>query len=218
MFCVDDDVGKIRGLRGTDRAIPLKLHWDSDKVLVISYPRRARVIERDKEMRGVSIRFEPVDQESSLPASNDPFRDASVLVVHRIRSRKYWIACLACIIGLGIASRSIHTGWILFDKYLGDALYAAMVYGLLSLVWQTGPLRKAALAMLIMTTLELFQLTMIPAHMLASANKAKQIFARLLGTEFSFRDLLVYGVGILGASVLDRDPSTVAKVGTTDAD
>lgn len=67
VFCVDDDVGKIRGLRGTDRAIPLKLHWDSDKVLVISYPRRARVIERDKEMRGVSIRFEPVDQESSLP-------------------------------------------------------------------------------------------------------------------------------------------------------
>jgi hypothetical protein len=128
--------------------------------------------------------------------------------VQRTRSRKYWIACLVCIIGLGIASRAVHTGWILFDKYLGDALYAAMIYGFLSLVWQTGPLRKAALAMLIMTTLEVFQLTMIPAHMLASANKAEQILARLLGTEFSFRDLLAYGVGILGASILDREPPT----------
>jgi hypothetical protein len=137
--------------------------------------------------------------------------------VHRTRSRNYWIVCLVCIIGLGIGSRAVHTGWILFDKYLGDALYAAMVYGLLSLVWQTGPLRKAALAMLIMTTLELFQLTMIPAHMFASANKATQILARLLGTEFSFRDLLAYGVGILGASILDREPPRVAIVGTKDA-
>ena len=61
IFCVDDDVGKIRGLIGPDRAVPLKLHWDSDKVLVISYPRRARVIEQGKKMRGVSIRFEPID-------------------------------------------------------------------------------------------------------------------------------------------------------------
>jgi hypothetical protein len=33
IFWVDHDVGKIRGLRGADRAIPLKLHWDSDTVL-----------------------------------------------------------------------------------------------------------------------------------------------------------------------------------------
>jgi hypothetical protein len=61
VFCLDDDVGKIRGLIGADRAVPLKLHWDSDKTLVISYPRRARVIEQSKKMRGVSIRFAPVD-------------------------------------------------------------------------------------------------------------------------------------------------------------
>jgi hypothetical protein len=55
-----------------------------------------------------------------------------------MRSRVYWIACLVCIIGLGIASR-------------------------FSLVWQMSTLRKALLAMLIMTALEVFQLTMIPA-------------------------------------------------------
>src|SRR5260370_24532465 len=83
-----------------------------------------------------------------------------------MKSRAYWIVCLVCIVGLGIASRVVHTGWILLDKYAGDALYAAMVYGLISLVWQTSRLRKAVLAMLIMTALEVFQLTMIPAHML----------------------------------------------------
>jgi hypothetical protein len=121
-----------------------------------------------------------------------------------MRSRTYWIVCLICIIGLGIASRVMHTGWILVDKYLGDALYAAMVYALISLVWQMGPLRKAALAMLIMTALEVFQLTMIPAHMLASGNLATRFVARLLGTEFSFRDLLAYAVGISGVFALDR--------------
>lgn len=77
-----------------------------------------------------------------------------------------------------------------------------MVYALVSLLWRTGPLRKAAVAMLIMTTLELFQITMIPAHMLASGNLAKRILARLLGTEFSFRDFLAYAVGIFGVSIL----------------
>jgi hypothetical protein len=121
-----------------------------------------------------------------------------------MRSRAYWIACLVCIVGLGIVSRVVHTGWIILDKYAGDALYAAMVYALISLVWQTDRLRKAVLAMLIMTALEVFQLTMIPAHMLASENPAERILARLLGTEFSFRDLLAYAVGIFGVFVLDR--------------
>jgi hypothetical protein len=98
----------------------------------------------------------------------------------------------------------VHTGWILLDKYAGDALYAAMVYVLISLVWQTSPLRKALLAMLIMTALEVFQLSMIPAHMFASGNGVERILARLLGTEFSFRDLAAYAVGIFGVVVSDR--------------
>jgi hypothetical protein len=120
--------------------------------------------------------------------------------------QKYWIVALAFIIGAGVASRVVHTGWIVVDKYLGDSLYAAMVYALVSIVWRTGPLRKAALAMLIMTALELFQLTMIPAHLLASGNLANRLVARLLGTEFSLRDLLAYAVGISSTAMLDRNP------------
>jgi len=115
-----------------------------------------------------------------------------------MRSRRYWIICLSLIIALGIASRVIHTGWRILDKYLGDALYAAMVYAVLSLLWRVAPRRKALVSMAIMTCIEVFQLTMIPAHMLASGNPAVRIVARLLGTEFSFRDLAAYAVGILG--------------------
>ena len=51
-------------------------------------------------------------------------------------------------------------------------------------------------AMITMTFVELFQLTMIPAHMLASDHLISRICARLMGTEFSFLDLLAYAVGI----------------------
>ena len=113
-----------------------------------------------------------------------------------MRSRAKWAALLPGIIALGIASRVVHTGWVLFDKYLGDALYAVMVYVLVSLIWPVSSLRKAAAAMAIMTAIEVFQLTLIPAHLLTSRHLAVRIFARLLGTDFSFLDLTAYAVGI----------------------
>ncbi len=39
-------------------------------------------------------------------------------------------------------------------------------------------------------------MTMIPARMLTSEHLIVRICARLMGTEFSFLDLLAYGVGI----------------------
>ena len=92
-----------------------------------------------------------------------------------MRSRRSWVFCIIGIIALGILSRVVHTGLAVFDKYLGDALYAAMV---------------------VMSAIELFQLTLIPARMLASENWITRICARLMGLQFSFLDLLAYGVGI----------------------
>ena len=40
------------------------------------------------------------------------------------------------IITVGILSRVAHTGLVVVDKYLGDALYAAMVYTILRLFWR----------------------------------------------------------------------------------
>jgi Protein of unknown function (DUF2809) len=86
-----------------------------------------------------------------------------------LKSRTSGIFCLAGIIAVGILSRVVHTGLLVFDKYLGDALYAAMVYTILRLSWMAAVrARLAVSAMAIMTVIELFQLTMIPAHLLTN--------------------------------------------------
>jgi hypothetical protein len=114
-----------------------------------------------------------------------------------LKSRTSWIFWLAGIIAVGILSRVVHTGLPVFDKYLGDALYAAMVYTILRLFWRAeARARLAVSAMAILTVIELFQLTMIPAHLLANEHVMVRICARLMGTEFSFLDLLTYAVGI----------------------
>ena len=113
-----------------------------------------------------------------------------------LRSQASWILCLVGIVVIGILSRVVHTGLVVFDKYLGDALYAAMIYVILRLLWRASALAVAVSAMAVMTLIELFQLTMIPAHMLANQHLIVRICARLMGTQFSFLDLLAYGVGI----------------------
>jgi Protein of unknown function (DUF2809) len=115
-------------------------------------------------------------------------------VVAGLRSRLFRVCCIVGMIAMGILSRVVHTGWAVFDKYLGDALYAMVVYGILRLLSRAAA--SAVCAMVVMTAIELFQLTMIPAHMLASEHWMTRVCARLMGVQFSFRDLLAYGVGI----------------------
>ena len=113
-----------------------------------------------------------------------------------LKSRASWLLCLAAIITAGILSRVVHTGVMVFDKYIGDALYAAMVYVILRLLWRGSAVVIAVSTMIVMTSIELFQLTMIPAHMLTSGHAIVRMCARLIGTEFSVLDLLAYAVGV----------------------
>jgi hypothetical protein len=115
--------------------------------------------------------------------------------------RRFWWGLLAAVVAAGLLSRVAHTGMRLFDKYLGDALYAVMVYILFRLI---GIARVAVWAAVAMTAIEFFQLTRIPADMLRSASPVVRVCARLLGTEFSVLDLLAYAVGIGCIAVFDR--------------
>ena len=90
----------------------------------------------------------------------------------------------------------VQLGWVLWDKYLGDALYAAMIYTIVRLIWSAPQPRLAALSMAIMTAIEVFQLTLIPARLVTSEHLLVRLGARLLGTEFSLLDLCAYVVGI----------------------
>ncbi len=114
------------------------------------------------------------------------------------------LAALAMVIITGLGSRMIHSGILLVDKYLGDALYAVMVYLLFTFAWRSAsPLRRAVAAAVIMTALETFQLTLIPLEMTKSGDIALRIAGRLLGTTFSWLDLTAYFVGIVAALFAD---------------
>jgi hypothetical protein len=116
--------------------------------------------------------------------------------------RGYWWGILAAIIAAGLLSRALHTGYAIFDKYLGDALYAAMVYVLLRL---TNRVEHVAIwSSVAMVVIELFQLTGFAAGMLRNGSPGDRVLARLLGTEFSMLDLTAYGVGIAGIAAVAR--------------
>ena len=112
-----------------------------------------------------------------------------------------WLYAIPCIITVGIISRLLQTGFVLFDKYLGDALYAMMMYAFLRL--RTGPRSAALGSSLLMTALECFQLTGIPAQLLSSGQLSIRLCARLLGTHFAWPDLIAYAIGIGGIYYVD---------------
>ena len=114
--------------------------------------------------------------------------------------RARWLFIAAAIIVIGVASRLTHTGWIVSDKYLGDALYAAMFCALFNAMWPLETRRNAIAALVLMLGLEFFQLTLIPAHMAQSGHFVTRMTARLLGTQFSWLDIAAYvvGVGLVG--------------------
>ncbi len=117
-------------------------------------------------------------------------------------SRGWWAGFVLGMIALGIFSRVAHTGFVLWDKYLGDALYAAMVYGMWRLWVGTGAAAKGATAT--MAALEAFQLTLIPARLLGSDSWVVRMTGRLMGVQFSWLDLVAYAVGIGCIYVADR--------------
>ncbi|MBS1833758.1 MAG: DUF2809 domain-containing protein [Acidobacteria bacterium] len=115
-------------------------------------------------------------------------------------------AILAAIIAAGLLSRTFHTGWRVFDKDLGDALYAAMMYVLLLLAFpRRSNLFALVWASLIMLGLELFQLTGIPAALYAdSQNLAVRTLARLMGTHFGLSDLVAYAAGLAAIHLIKQ--------------
>ena len=114
------------------------------------------------------------------------------------------VTCLAATIG--VISRVVHVGTLIWDKFLGDVVYAAVFYLVMSLMWREGAITiKAILATVYVVTIEIFQLTQIPAHLNQSANLAVRAFAYVvLGSAFSGWDMLAYSVGIGGIALVDK--------------
>ncbi len=66
-FIADDDHGAVRvGVKGT---MDVRLRWESDEVLIITYPQEARVFQKEGNRAGVNIRYETTSASSSPPGS-----------------------------------------------------------------------------------------------------------------------------------------------------
>lgn len=119
------------------------------------------------------------------------------------RRHKLIYLCLI-VIAFGVISRILRFENAIFDKYLGDALYAILFYLLISmLVSELRVIRKATIVFILMVTLELFQLTRIPMALSQNENVLARIAAMLLGTVFSWLDILAYLVGIVIVASVD---------------
>ena len=123
--------------------------------------------------------------------------------VNRYR-RRILLSMLLCM-AIGLFSRLVPIGFPLWDKYLGDIVYALFFYLICSVLFNGNlALHKAGWTALYVTAIELLQLTGIPLQLTRSDYPMIRLFAYLvLGSTFSWWDLLAYAVGIVIAVLLD---------------
>ncbi|WP_426593965.1 DUF2809 domain-containing protein [Cellulomonas sp. McL0617] len=94
---------------------------------------------------------------------------------------------------------------------MGDALYAVLVYVLVvGVVPRVRVTRAAPVALGICVAVELFQLTGLPATIVATRPSARYV----LGTTFHAPDLLAYAVGVALAAGLDLAIARLRDRGT----
>jgi Protein of unknown function (DUF2809) len=113
----------------------------------------------------------------------------------RVRS----VATLAVTILLGLASRAVHVGWSVWDKSIGDVLYASAAYFVLAIaVPRARPVVVCVAAFAFSFAIELFQLTGVPIA-LYERHRWVRLF---LGTSFAWHDVACYAIGAMLAAIV----------------
>lgn len=108
------------------------------------------------------------------------------------------------VVVLGIVSRTFPLGFSLWDKYLGDALYAVLIYLGLTFLFPDRSIKwRAWTSMISVSAIEAFQLTGIPSQLYQSENTPLRLIAIALGTHFSWLDVLAYAAGIATTAFLE---------------
>jgi hypothetical protein len=101
------------------------------------------------------------------------------------------LAAAVAVLAGGLAVRAFAGG--AFAKYAGVALYAALVYTLVVLVWpRIRPLVAASIALAFCWAVEFAQLSPVPATLSERSTLARLV----LGSTFNAPDLFWYAVGV----------------------
>ncbi|POH70857.1 hypothetical protein C3B59_04105 [Cryobacterium zongtaii] len=114
------------------------------------------------------------------------------------RNRRLKLAAIGgLIMATGLVVHFLTEGIV--GDFVGDALYAVLVYLVVSIVAVRRPSRQVAIvAILICVAVELLQLTGVPSSL-------AELFAPmryLLGTTFNSLDLVAYVIGVLAATAV----------------
>ena len=121
----------------------------------------------------------------------------------RRRRERIWL-CL-WVIGLGVASRWGGFESAIVNKYAGDLLYAVLLYLMIGLVIENlSSMARGGMALAALIAIEVFQLTQIPLWLSRSGSLVLRGVAILLGTVFSWWDMLAYAIGIIAVVSYER--------------
>jgi hypothetical protein len=124
-----------------------------------------------------------------------------------------FLLALAVTVFLGLASRLYPAGWFLYDRVLGEVLYAVAAYLVLTmLLGRRPPWLIAAVAFACCLAVELFKLTGIPAD-----NQHVFLVRWFLGMTFDWVNLGYYFIGAVLIACADGATrgASRAETGTT---
>jgi hypothetical protein len=118
------------------------------------------------------------------------------------RNRKIYLLLIPFVMCLGILSRKF--SYLLPDlvnTYLGDAIWAAMIYVMMAFVFANKLSKQIAVfSLLFCYAIEVSQLYQAPW---INAIRSNTLGALVLGSGFLWSDLLAYAIGILSATLLE---------------
>src|SRR5262249_51900337 len=110
------------------------------------------------------------------------------------------LVALALTMALGFLSRYHPIGWPVYDKSLGDVLYAVAAYLLLAILLpRRSPNWIAVVALTLCLAIETFQATGVPARYAHIG-----VVRWILGTTFAWHDIACYCIGVGLIAILDR--------------
>src|SRR5271170_4435098 len=110
------------------------------------------------------------------------------------------LLALVVTVVLGLASRLYPVGWFLWDRVLGEVLYAVAAYLVLAMLFvRKPPLFIAVIAFVCCLAVELFKLTGIPAEY-----QGVLLVRWFLGMTFSSVNLGYYLIGVVLIAFADR--------------
>ncbi|MES2645178.1 MAG: DUF2809 domain-containing protein [Myxococcota bacterium] len=118
-----------------------------------------------------------------------------------MRSRRILVVAAGVTVALGLASR-LPGAPPFVVAYVGDALYAVLIYWLLAFVRPGAPVMRLALAAWATCALIEASQAWHPAWL--DALRAHRLVALVLGRGFLWSDLGCYAVGVLAAGAVDR--------------